>query len=48
MCLLKLFKRAQRKLGPQLVKKLSICPCFLYNKGNRGVFMEQWDSIVEF
>ena len=26
----------------QLVKKLSISLCFLYNKGNGGVFMDQW------
>ena len=26
----------------QLVKKLPKCPRFLYNKGNGGVFMEQW------
>ena len=26
----------------QSVKKLLICPRFWYNKGNGGVFMEQW------
>ncbi|MBQ8358892.1 MAG: hypothetical protein IJX37_03100, partial [Oscillospiraceae bacterium] len=26
----------------QSVKELSICPRFWYNKGNGGVFMEQW------
>ena len=30
-------------LSPSIsVKKIPISPCFLYNKGNGGVFMEQW------
>ena len=26
----------------QLFKKLQKCPCFLYNRGNGGVFIDQW------